>query len=49
MLRYTALAASAASYSRIRGANDVIGIGVIGLGNISRGHLREFGERPETR
>ncbi|MEZ5395533.1 MAG: Gfo/Idh/MocA family oxidoreductase [Bryobacterales bacterium] len=49
VLRYTALAASAASYSRIRGANDVIGIGVIGLGNISRGHLQEFGERPETR
>ena len=24
-------------------------IGVIGLGNISRGHLEEYGERPETR
>ena len=37
-----ALAMAAASYGRIRGANDVIGIGVIGLGNISRGHLAEF-------
>ena len=49
ILRYSALAATAASYSRIDGANDVIGIGVIGLGNISRGHLQEYGERPETR
>ena len=49
LLRYAAVAASAASYSRILGANDVIGIGVIGLGNISRGHLEEYGERPETR
>ena len=37
-----AFAVAAASYGRIRGANDVIGIGVIGLGNISRGHLAEF-------
>ena len=48
LLRYSALAATAASYSRIRGANDVIGMGVIGLGNISRGHLQEYGERAET-
>ena len=44
-----AIAATAASYSRIRGANDTIGIGVIGLGNISGGHLKEFAERPESR
>ena len=48
LFRYTAVAATAASYGRILGANDVIGIGVIGLGNISRGHLQEFTERPET-
>ena len=45
----TAVAATAASYSRIFGSNDVIGIGVIGLGNISRGHLNEFTERPDSR
>ena len=44
-----AIAASAASYARIRGANDSIGIGVIGLGNISRGHLQEFTQRPDSR
>ncbi len=49
ILRYSAIAATATSYSRIQGANDVIGLGVIGLGNISRGHLEEFGESPETR
>jgi predicted dehydrogenase len=48
LLRYTALAATAASYNRIRGANDAIGIGIIGLGNISRGHVQEFTERAET-
>ena len=49
LLRYSALAATAASYSRILGANDVIGVGIIGLGNISRGHLQEYGERAETK
>ncbi len=44
-----AAAQTAASYSRILGANDVAGIGVIGLGNISRGHLQEFSERAESR
>ncbi len=48
LLRSTALAATAASYSRILGANDVLGIGIIGLGNISRGHVQEFTERAET-
>ena len=48
LFRYSALAATAASYSRIRGANDVLGIGIIGLGNISRGHVQEFTERAET-
>ena len=37
-----AFAVAAASYGRILGANDVIGLGVIGLGNISRGHLAAF-------
>ena len=44
-----ALAVAAASYGRIRGANDVIGIGVIGLGNISRGHLAEFTANSDSR
>ncbi len=43
------LATAAASYDRVRGANDVVGIGVIGLGNISRGHLEEFTERADSR
>ena len=44
-----AIAATAASYSRIGGANDTIGIGVIGLGNISRGHLMEYSSLPDSR
>ncbi|MYC66135.1 MAG: Gfo/Idh/MocA family oxidoreductase [Acidobacteriia bacterium] len=44
-----AIAATAASYSKIRGANDVIGIGVIGLGNISRGHLNEYSNSPGSK
>ena len=47
--RGAAAAAAAASYSRILGANDSIGIGVIGLGNISRGHLREYSQREDSR
>lgn len=43
-----AAAQTAASYSRIRGANDQVGIGIIGLGNISRGHIQEYTERSET-
>ena len=31
------------------GANDVVGIGVIGLGNISRGHLAEFTANADSR
>lgn len=31
---------TAASARRVRGANEVIRVGLIGLGNISRGHLR---------
>ncbi len=45
----TAIGLAATSYSRIRGANDVVGIGVIGLGNISRGHLAEYTERKDSR
>ena len=44
-----AIAATAASYKQIRGANETIGIGVIGLGNISRGHLREYTDRQDSR
>ena len=44
-----AVAAAASSYQRVQGANDAIGIGVIGLGNISRGHLQEFSERSDSR
>ncbi len=43
-----AITATAASYARIKGANDAIGIGIIGLGNISRGHLKEYTERPDS-
>jgi len=48
VIRLSAVAATAASYNRIRGANDVVGIGIIGLGNISRGHVAEFTERAES-
>ncbi len=44
-----ALAATAVSYSRILGANDVAGIGIIGLGNISKGHIGEYTERADSR
>ena len=44
-----AFAVAAASYGRIVGANDVIGIGVIGLGNISRGHLAAFTANADSR
>ena len=43
------MTAAAASYSRILGANDSIGIGVIGLGNIARGHLSEYMDRQDSR
>ena len=43
-----AIASTAASYRRIQGATNAIGIGIIGLGNISRGHLKEFTERPDS-
>lgn len=43
-----AIAAAAASYDRILGANDAIGLGIIGLGNISRGHIQEFTERSDS-
>ncbi len=50
--RSAALAAAgqtAASFNRVLGANAQIGIGIIGVGGISRGHIQEFTERPETR
>lgn len=47
--RGAAVAAAAVSYSRILGANDTVGIGVIGLGNISRGHLTEYTDRRDSR
>ena len=40
-----AAAQTAASYAQTLGANDRVGVGVIGLGNISRGHLAEFTEQ----
>ena len=43
-----AIAAAAASYDRISGANDVIGLGIIGLGNISRGHIQEYTRRTDS-
>ena len=47
--RGAAVAAAAASYGRILGANDVVGIGIIGLGNISRGHVGEYTRRTDSR
>lgn len=41
--------AAATSYRRVLGANDRIGVGVIGLGNISRGHLAVFSARKDSR
>lgn len=42
------VAITAASSQRILGANDRIGIGIIGLGNISRGHLQFYNASPDT-
>ncbi len=42
------LALTAASYSRILGANDRIGLGVIGCGERGRGDMRIFLKRPDV-
>lgn len=42
------LAFTAASYSRILGANDRIGLGVIGCGERGRGDMRIFMKRPDV-
>jgi len=42
----TALATSAKSYARTPGANDRLGIGMIGLGQMARGHLENLLAEP---
>jgi predicted dehydrogenase len=45
-LRTAAVATTAASYSRILGANDRIGVGVVGLGGRGRAHMNEWTKVP---
>src|SRR5262245_25928141 len=42
-------AMSAASYSRVPGANDRVNVGFIGVGLIGRIHLRNFHALPDVR
>jgi predicted dehydrogenase len=42
----TALATSARSYGRTLGANDRLGIGMIGMGRMARGHLENLLQEP---
>jgi predicted dehydrogenase len=39
---------SAASYQRVRGANDRIGVGFIGYGLIGKRHVLDFGAQPDV-
>gem|GEM_PF-778693 len=49
--RFLGTVAAAATVAKaeqhVKGANDVINIGLIGLGNISRGHIRELRSMPD--
>ena len=42
-------ALTAASWQRIRGANERIGLGFIGYGLIGKRHLLDFQQEPDTR
>ena len=44
----SALSVPAASYARIVGANERVGVGVIGMGRVARGHLERLLEMPEA-
>ena len=43
-----ALSTPAASYARILGANERIGIGMIGMGRMARGHLNALLDQPDA-
>jgi NADH/NAD ratio-sensing transcriptional regulator Rex len=43
-----ATALTAASWSRVSGANDRIGIGMIGIGLMGRIHTRNFAKQPDV-
>src|SRR5437867_2905030 len=45
----TAAALSAASWNRVLGANERVGIGVIGFGLVGRIHTRNFNAQPDAR
>ena len=45
----TALAASAASYNRVLGANDTVRLGLIGCGGRGRGVTRAFQKNPTVK
>jgi len=42
-------AATAAAASRVLGANDLIDVGIIGLGNRSADHIQSLAKLPGTR
>src|SRR5687768_10033396 len=42
----TAAALTAASYSRVRGANDRVGLGFVGYGLMGKGHVATFRQLP---
>ena len=44
-----ATAISAASYRRVLGANDRLGVGFIGYGLIGKRHVLDFKEQPDVR
>ncbi|MGI9174848.1 MAG: Gfo/Idh/MocA family protein [Rhodothermales bacterium] len=45
---FSALSVPAASYARILGANERVSVGVIGMGRMARGHLRNLVAMPEA-
>jgi predicted dehydrogenase len=45
----TAAALSAASYRRVLGANDSVGLGFIGFGLIGKRHVLDFRDQPDAR
>ncbi len=45
----TATALAAASYRRVFGANETIGVGFIGYGLIGKPHVRDFKQQPDVR
>src|SRR6516162_4065008 len=43
-----AVALSASAYDRVLGANDRIGLGIIGFGLIGKRHVLDFRDQPDT-